>query len=85
MMKNEQISRREKRFKKYLIKKMNKAYRKYTHLNLNAEAQRDIFTYLTCIYEGVFEENALDVGNFNDIRNMKIVEEWHDDRNNTEE
>lgn len=84
-MRNEQISRREKRFKKYLIKKMNKAYRKYTHLNLDVEAQRDIFTYLTCIYEGVFEENVLDAEGFNDIRNMKIVEEWYNDHNNTED
>lgn len=83
-MKNEQISRRDKRFKKYLIKKMNKAYRRYTNLNFDAEAQRDIFTYLACIYEGCFEENVLVAEGFNDIRNMKIVEEWHDDKNNTE-
>ena len=84
-MKNEQISRRNKRFKKYLIKKMNKAYRKYTHLNIGAEAHRDMFTYLVCIYEGVFEENVLVAEGFNDVRNMKIVEEWYNDHNNTED
>lgn len=84
-MNDKKTSRRNKRFKKYLLRHMNKAYRKYTHLNLDAEAQRDIFTYLTYIYEMYFEENVLDAEGFKDIRNMKIIEELYNDRDNTED
>ena len=84
-MKNERMNRRDKRFKKYLIKHMNKSYHKYMHLNLDAEAQRDIFTYLVYIYEMYFEENILDEEGFKDIRNMKIVEDLYNELNNAEE
>lgn len=76
-MDNKKKSRQEKKFKKYLIKYMNKAYRKYTNLSIDAETQRDIFTSAACIYEACFEENIFEIEGFKDIRNMEIVKRFY--------
>jgi hypothetical protein len=68
IMKNAETTKYGQRMKKRYLKKINKAYRKYNDLLIDAEVQRKIFTLYVDSYEKLFDENVIENECFKDIR-----------------